>query len=221
MAQKLKGKAAVITGAGSGGIGRAIALAMAEEGASVVVNDIARGPDGKSIADKVVDEIKKAKGIAVANYDTVATMQGGENIIKTATGNFGRIDILVNCAANYTRTPALEVTEKEWDTFINVHLKGHFSCSMAAVREMIKQKSGRIINFSSRAAASGGGNIAYGTVKAGILGFTSGLSNEVKGYGITVNAIVPSADTKLFPGPRPKIPGGLPSSMWLLCRTNG
>jgi NAD(P)-dependent dehydrogenase (short-subunit alcohol dehydrogenase family) len=216
MAQKLKGKSAVVTGGGSGGIGRAVALALASEGAGVVVNDIARDAAGKNIADTVVEEIKKAGGKAVANGDSVATMEGGANIIHTAVSNFGRIDILVNCAGNFKRTPVLEMTEKEWESILSVHLKGHFTCCMAAVREMVKQKSGRIINFSSRAAMSGGGNIAYGSAKAGILGLTLALAVELKNYGITVNCIVPSADTKLFPGPRPKmLGGGLPPSLSL------
>jgi len=216
MVRKLEGKSAVVTGAGSGGIGRAVALTLAAEGAGVVVNDIGRDQNGNRIAEMVVKEIVQAGGKAVASYDSVATMEGGENIIKTATGSFGRIDILVNCAGNYKRTPALEVTEKEWDSIISVHLKGHFACNMAAIREMIKQKSGRIINFSSRAAMSGGGNIAYGSAKAAIVGLTLALALELKDSGITVNCILPSADTKLFPGPRPKVMGGgLPPSLWL------
>lgn len=216
MAQKLRNKSAVVTGAGSGGIGRGVAFTLAAEGAGVVVNDIGRDPDGNSIADKVVKEIKQAGGKAVANYDSVATMEGGENIIKTAISNFGSIDVLVNCAGNYKRTSVLEVTEKEWDSIISVHLKGHFACNMAAIREMVRQKKGRIINFSSRAAMSGGGNIAYGSAKAGIVGLTLALALELKDQGITVNCIVPSADTKLFPGPRPKmLGGGLPASLWL------
>ena len=90
----------MVTGGGNG-IGRAVALALAAEEAKVVVNDIGRDPNGKSIADEVVEEIRKSNGTAVANYDSVATMLGGENIIKTATSNFGRIDILVNCAGNF------------------------------------------------------------------------------------------------------------------------
>jgi 3-oxoacyl-[acyl-carrier protein] reductase len=216
MVRKLEGKSAVVTGAGSGGIGRAVALTLAAEGAGVVVNDIGRDPEGNSIADKVVKEIEQAGGKAVANYDSVAAMEGGENIIKTAVSNFGGIDILVNCAGNYKRTPALELTEKEWDSIISVHLKGHFACDMAAIREMVKRKKGRIINFSSRAAMSGGGNIAYGSAKAAIVGLTLALALELKDHGITVNCILPSADTKLFPGPRPKMMGGgLPPSLWL------
>jgi NAD(P)-dependent dehydrogenase (short-subunit alcohol dehydrogenase family) len=216
MARELQGKSAVVTGAGSGGIGRAVAMTLAAEGAGVVVNDIGRDTDGTNIADKVVMEIKSAGCQAAANYDSVATMEGAQNIIRTAVDNFGNIDILVNCAGNYRRTPVLEVTEKEWDSIMDVHLKGHFACSMAAIPEMVKQKRGRIINFSSRAAMSGGGNIAYGSAKAGIVGLTLALAVELKEHGITVNCIIPSADTKLFPGPRPKVMGGgLPSSLWL------
>jgi NAD(P)-dependent dehydrogenase (short-subunit alcohol dehydrogenase family) len=204
MTQRLKGKSAVVTGGGSGGIGRAVSLALAAEGAKVVVNDIGRDPDGMSIADKVVEEIIKAKGTAVANYDSVTTMQGGENIIKTATSNFGRIDILVNCAGNILRAPIYEMTEEQWNSIINVHLKGHFNCARAAAIEMMKQKNGRIINFSSLAATGIPGHTAYSAAKAGILGLTGALSGDLNEYGITVNVILPSADTKMFPGPRPK-----------------
>jgi len=211
MTQKLKGKAAVVTGGGNG-IGREVALALAAEGAKVVVNDIGREADGKSAADNVVNEITKAKGTAVANYDSVATMAGGENIIKTATSNFGRIDILVNCAGNFRPAKTVELTEEVWDSILDVHLKGHFSCSKAAIAEMVKQKSGRIINISSRAAAFGTANCAYSVAKAGILGFTSMLSEEQKDNGITVNVILPSAQTKLFPGPALSLGDNVPIS---------
>jgi NAD(P)-dependent dehydrogenase (short-subunit alcohol dehydrogenase family) len=206
MDRSLKGKSAVVTGGGSGGIGREIALALAAEGVSVVVNDIARTPDGTNIADQVVQEIEKAGGTAVANHDSVATMEGGQKIIRTAVASFGRIDILINCAGNFLHRSFVDMTESEWDSLNQVHLKGHFSCCKAAVPYMIKQKSGRIINMSSPAATGGGGNPAYATVKAGILGFTSALSMELHQYGITANALLPSADTKLFSGPR-SIPG--------------
>lgn len=181
-----------------------------------MVNDIGRDPDGTYIADKVVEEIAKAGGTAVANYDSVTTMRGGENIIKTAISNFGKIDILVNCAANIRHKSTIEATEEDWDAIMNVHLKGHFSCGKAAALEMIKQKSGRIINFSSGAAGGGGTSSAYSAAKAGILGFTSAMSKELKEHGITVNAILPSAQTKLFPGLRPKRPrAGVPYSLWI------
>jgi NAD(P)-dependent dehydrogenase (short-subunit alcohol dehydrogenase family) len=211
MTQRLKSKAAVVTGSG-GGIGREIALSMAAEGAKVVINDIGKDADGTNAADKVVAEIKKAGGTAVANYDSVATMAGGGNIIKTAISNFGRIDILVNCAGFAKNAPSIEITEKDWDALINVHLKGHFSCTQPAIKEMIKQKSGRIINFSSRAGFlfswSGLGSLPYSTAKAGVVGFTALLSAELKQYNITVNAILPSAITKGFPEPRPRFGGG-------------
>jgi len=211
MTQRLQGKSAVVTGGGDG-IGRAAALALAAEGAKVVVNDIGVGVDGKKVADNVVEEINGAGGQAVANYDSVATIAGGENIVKTATSNFGRINILVNCAGNFKTVKTVDITEDDWDSIMSVHLKGHFSCVKAAVPEMIKQKSGRIINISSRAAALGAASLAYNTAKAGILGFTSMLAAEQKENGITVNAVLPSAETKLFPGPAPSIGDNMPIS---------
>ena len=214
MSTSLKGKSAVVTGSGSGGIGKAVAFLLAEEGAKVVVNDIGRDADGSSIADKTVREITDAGGTAVANYDSVATMEGGENIIKTATENFGRIDILVNCAANIARAPITETTEDIWDAIINVHLKGHYICAKAAAAEMIRQKSGRIINFASLAATGVPNHTAYSSAKAGILGLTGVLASELNEHGITTNVILPSADTKLFPGPRPK-DRPVPPSEWI------
>jgi 3-oxoacyl-[acyl-carrier protein] reductase len=204
MGQFLKDKSAVVTGSGSGGIGKAVAVALAAEGASVVVNDIGRDPEGNFLADKVVQEISADGGIAVANHDSVATVEGGKNIIDTAVKNFGKVDILVNCAGNFKRSPAIEVAEDTWKSIVDVHLNGHFNCCRPAMLEMVKQKSGRIINFSSRAAAGGGGNMAYSAAKAGILGLTAALAGDLKEYGITSNCIIPSADTKLFPGLRPK-----------------
>ena len=212
MVEKLVGKSAVVTG-GGGGIGRAVALDFAAQGAKVVVNDISRASDGSSAADKVVEEIKKAKGTAIANYDSVTTMAGGENIINTAVKNFGKIDILVNCAGNNIAKLIVDQTESEWDSMIAVHLKGHFSCSKAAAKEMIKQKSGRIINISSRAAANYDPalltSVAYASAKGGIISFTATLSAQLKEYGITVNAILPSADTQLFPGRWTRFGGGM------------
>ena len=211
MVQKLKNKSAVVTGGGDG-IGRAVALALAVEGTNVVVNDIGRDTDDNSSAEKVVEEIKATNGRAVANCDSVASMQGGENIIKTAISNFGCIDILVNCAGNFKQVSTMDITEEDWDSIMAVHLKGHFSCGKAAIPEMIKQKSGRIINISSRAATFGAASPAYNTAKAGILGFTSMLAEEQKENGITVNVILPSAQTKLFSGPAPSIGDNMPIS---------
>jgi len=211
MAKKLNGMAAVVTGSGSG-IGREVALALAAEGAKVVVNDVGKDSGGKSFAEIVAKEIKSAGGEAFANNDSVATMAGGENIIRTTTHNFGRIDILVNCAGFSRNAPSAEISEKDWDEIIAVHLKGHFACTQPAIKEMIKQKSGRVINFSSRAgfltAYGGLGSLPYATAKAGIVGFTMLLSAELKQHGITVNGILPSAITKGFPEKRPRFGGG-------------
>jgi len=205
MTGKLTGKVAVVTGAGSiSGIGKEAALAMAAEGAMVVVNDIVKDPDGSRGADRVVNEIKSANGTAVANYDSVASMEGGQKIIRTAISSFGRIDILVNAAGNFKTAPTVEFTEKDWDAILNVHLKGLFACTREAVREMIKQKSGgRIINFTSVAAYTvsmgPGPSAAYCTAKAGILGFTRLLAVELKDYGVTANSLSPIATTALNP----------------------
>lgn len=135
----------VVTGAGRG-IGRATALLMASEGASVVVNDPGVAVDGSGFdrkpADEVVAEIKNQCGAAMANYDTVATVQGGENIIRAAVDNFGRIDILVNNAGIFRPRLITEMSEEDWDATIAVHLKGHFCCTKPAAAAMIRQKSG-------------------------------------------------------------------------------
>jgi 3-oxoacyl-[acyl-carrier protein] reductase len=209
MVNKLEGKIAIITGGGRG-IGRGIALEMAAEGAKVIVNDIGRDNDGSSFADKVVQEIRQNKGIAASQLDSVATMNGGANIIKAALDNFGGINILVNCAGNHWNVPTIDMTEEQWDSIISVHLKGHFACTKAALPHMIQQNYGRIINISSRAAFDGLGNLAYATVKAGILGFTSMLSRELKSYNITVNSVLPSAITELFPGEKGKTGDNMP-----------
>jgi NAD(P)-dependent dehydrogenase (short-subunit alcohol dehydrogenase family) len=206
MTNRLKGKVAVITGSGAG-IGRAAALLMSAEGASIVVNDFGKDKtDDKYFADKVVAEIKATGGKAAANYDTVATMAGGVNIINSAIKNFGRIDILVNNAGNFVKVPTVDLTEAQWDSIINVHLKGLFACAQPALKEMLKQKSGRIINMSSTAAGFGAENV-YCCAKAGVLGFTTSLAQEMTGTGITVNAVLPSAITNLFPSKVVTIPG--------------
>jgi NAD(P)-dependent dehydrogenase (short-subunit alcohol dehydrogenase family) len=205
MAGKLTGKVAVITGAGSEvGIGKETAKAMAIEGAKVVVNDIVKDPSGSMGADRVVNEIKEAGGIAVANYDSVASMEGGRNIIKAAIDNFGKIDILVNTAGNHIGKPTMDYTEQDWDAILGVHLKGLFACTQAALKYMIPQKTGgRIINFTSIGVCSPEldpyASIAYNTAKAAVLGFTRTTSIELNQYGITVNAISPRATTILCP----------------------
>lgn len=206
MADRLKDKVAVVTGSGRG-LGRSMVLAMAKEGAKVVVNDLGGGTDGtgaSKVADEVVAEVKKAGGMAAANYDSVATREGAENIIKTAISNFGRIDILVNNAGILRDRMIWNMTDEEWDGVIKTHLYGHFYCTRAAVvymRESLKegkQKSGRIINFASHAGIEGSpGQPNYAAAKMGIVGFTYSCANALGRYGITCNAVTPLAMTRM------------------------
>src|SRR5262245_9711076 len=142
----LEGKVAVITGSG-GGIGRAEALLFAREGAKVVVNDLGGARDGAgqstNMADEVVREITAAGGTAVANYDSVASAAGAENIVKTAVDAFGRLDVFVNNAGILRDKTLLKMDEAMWDAVINVHLKGTFFCTQVAATQMISQGGGR------------------------------------------------------------------------------
>ena len=197
---KLDGKVAAITGSGRG-IGRGIALLMAKEGAKIVVNDLGASVDGQGVdktpAQQVVEEIKRAGGQAVANADNIATVKGGENLIQTAVDSFGKIDILVNCAGILRDRMIFNMTEEEWDAVVAVHLKGHFCTIRPASALMRQQKSGRIINFSSGSALGAPGQPNYAAAKAGILGLTYSCANALAKYGITCNAIMPGAATRM------------------------
>ena len=214
MGQKLIVKVAVITG-GGGGIGRGVVLAMSAEGASVVVADAGVKPDGTKAADVVVAEVKKLGGQAVSSYDSVTTIISAEKIIDTAVKNFGRVDIVVNCAGNFLPAATVDTTQEQWDAIMAVHLGGHFAVSRAAARQMIKQKSGgSITNFSSLVAfpAFDPRGTSYSTAKAGVMGFTSALAFELKEQGIRVNCIFPQATTQLFAGTNPRGRPGIPAT---------
>ncbi len=204
MAQRLNGRVAIVTGAGRG-IGRAEALLFASEGARVVVNDPGVNPDGTGHDDgpaaKVVAEIKAAGGEAVANFDTVATMEGGENIVKTALDSFGRLDILVNNAGILRDRMVFNMTEEEWDAVIAVHLKGHFTTTRFATQVMRQQRSGRIINTSSESGLGNMGQANYSAAKEGIVGLTRTVARDMGKYGVTCNAIRPRAGTRLVLSP--------------------
>jgi len=199
MTATLKGKVAIVTGSGQG-IGRAIAFLMAQEGASVVVNDLGCAPDGTgtstTLADEVVNEIKSNGWKAIANHDSVITMDGGQRIVNTAVDSFGRLDILVNNAGAYRLSMLEDMTEEDWDIVIATHLKGQFTCIKHAIPIMKRQKSGRIINIASESALGHPGQAQYSTAKAGVLGLTRTLALELGQYGITCNAIRPRAATK-------------------------
>ncbi len=201
MGDRLKGKVAVVTGSGRG-IGRGIALALAEESAKVVVNDLGGTVDGSggspSPADEVVAEIKAKGGEAVANYDSVTTVEGGENIIKTAVDSFGKIDILVNNAGILRDRMIFNMAPEEWDAVIKVHLYGVFNCTRPASILMRQQRSGRIISMSSSTGLRGNsGQANYGAAKAGIAGFTRVVARDLGRYGITVNTISPGGATRM------------------------
>ena len=201
MGDRLKDKVAIVTGAG-GGIGRGEALALASEGAKVVVNDLGGAVDGSGTsqtpADKVVAEIKDMGGDAVANYDSVASWEGGENIVKTAVDSFGKLDILVNNAGVLRDRMVYNMTNEEWDTVMKVHLYGAFYVSRPACILFRQQRSGRIISTSSLAGLGVTvGQPNYGAAKEGIVGFTRQLAMAMGRYGVTCNAIRPNAGTRM------------------------
>jgi NAD(P)-dependent dehydrogenase (short-subunit alcohol dehydrogenase family) len=204
VADRLKDRVAAVTGAGRG-IGRAVALALAAEGASVVVNDYGVAVDGSAPgsgpAQDVVDEIRAAGGRSVASFYSVATVEGGESIVNAAVDNFGRLDVLVNTAGILRDRDFLGMTEEDWDAVIAVHLKGHYCTCRPAAIQMRHQRYGRIINFTSPSALLGAyGQANFAAAKAGVVGLTRVLARELGRNAVTVNAIAPMAETRLTEG---------------------
>jgi 3-oxoacyl-[acyl-carrier protein] reductase len=197
----LDGKVAIVTGGGRG-IGRAVSMLLASEGARVVVNDYGVAVDGSQPSSgpsaEVAEEIRAAGGTAVANYNTVATMEGGEAIVKQALDEFGRLDIVVLVAGILRDRMVFNMTEQEWDDVIAVHLKGHFTVTKPASIIMRQQRSGRIITFTSGSGLRGSsGQANYGAAKAGIAGFTRVVARDLGRYGVTCNSISPGANTRM------------------------
>jgi NAD(P)-dependent dehydrogenase (short-subunit alcohol dehydrogenase family) len=196
-----EGKVAIITGAG-GGLGRSHALELAKRGALVVVNDLGGSVDGQggshTAAQQVVDEIKAVGGEAVANYDSVATPEGGESIVKTAVDAFGRVDIIINNAGILRDASFKNMTKEMLEPIIDVHLKGAFYVTRPAWQLMRDQGYGRIVNTSSGAGVFGNfGQTNYGAAKMGLVGFTRVLAVEGAKNNIKANAIAPVAKTRM------------------------
>jgi NAD(P)-dependent dehydrogenase (short-subunit alcohol dehydrogenase family) len=203
----LDGRVAIVTGAGRG-LGRAHALALADEGAAVVVNDAGVGDSGvgndAAPAEQVVAEIVERGGQAVANLASCADWSAAEAMVGQAVDTFGRLDVLVNNAGILRDRMSFNMTEVDWDAVMNVHLKGHFAPSHFAAahwRARAKQGAevyGRIINTSSESSYLGlVGQVNYATAKAGIVGMTVTMARELERSGVTVNAIAPRARTRM------------------------
>lgn len=196
----LAGKSAIVTGAGRG-IGKEVALLLAREGASVIVNDpgVGRGGEetGEKPADEVVAEIKAAGGTAIANYDSVAEYANAGRMVKQCVDTFGKIDILVNVAGMLRERMIWNMTEDDFDQVISVHLKGHWNMCHHATKVMRTARHGRIINFSSDAFKGSVGQCNYSAAKAGIIGLTRSIARECGRYGITANAMCPMAATRM------------------------
>ncbi len=191
MAGYLKGKSIAVTGAGRG-IGRAVALACAAEGANVVVADYGVGIAGEDptseVADAVVKEITDAGGVAVAVADTVTTMAGGARIVQTAVDTWGRIDGVV-CVAGILRERMLfNMAEDEWDPVVETHLKGTFTVFRHAAALMRKQESGTLIGFAQA---------NYASAKGGIVSLVRSAAVGLHRYGVTANCIAPIARTRM------------------------
>ena len=196
----LDGKVIAITGSGRG-IGRAVALATAAEGAAVVVNDYGVSMDGKEptseVADAVVEEIKAAGGRAVANANSVTTMEGGASIVQSGIDTFGQIDGVV-CVAGILRERMLfNMSQDEWDPVIETHLKGTFTVFRAAAAIFRSQKSGTMIGFTSGAFAASVAQANYSAAKGGIVSLVRSAAAGMQKYGVTANCIAPVAKSRM------------------------
>jgi NAD(P)-dependent dehydrogenase (short-subunit alcohol dehydrogenase family) len=203
----LDGKVAIVTGAGRG-VGKEEALLLAAEGAKVVVNDLGGSAEGEggdeTPAQQVVDEIRAAGGEAAANYDNVADWSGAQSLVDQAVEGYGGLDILVNNAGILRDKMIFNMDEADWDSVINVHLKGHFAPTRFAAaywRERSKAGepvAGRIVNTASESGLFGNaGQANYAAAKAGIASMTIVLARELGRYGVTANCIAPRARTRL------------------------
>ena len=192
---ELKERIALVTGAGQG-IGRAIALKLACEGATVVINDISPS------AEKVADEIKAGGGLSTAILADVSSADDVSRMVEHIISQYNRIDILVNNAGIARDSLVMRMSEEDWDKVLAINLKSVFLCTRAVVKSMLKQRWGRIISIASVIGLIGNpGQANYASAKAGIIGFTKAIAKEVASRGITANAIAPGfIDTEMTKG---------------------
>jgi NAD(P)-dependent dehydrogenase (short-subunit alcohol dehydrogenase family) len=200
----LEGRVAVVTGSGRG-IGRELALCMAGEGATLVVNDVGVSLDGRGTeedpASQVCKEIERLGGQAVPSYDSVTDFDGAARIVATAVDTFGQLDILVNNAGIVRDRTLVKMTEDDFDAVLAVHLKGSFNCARHAAPVMKEAGYGRIVNITSSAGLRGNfGQTNYGAAKAALMGLTFIWALELGRYGITVNAVAPAGATRMTAG---------------------
>jgi NAD(P)-dependent dehydrogenase (short-subunit alcohol dehydrogenase family) len=198
---RFDGRVAVITGAG-GGLGKTYALALAARGARVVANDLGGGKDGTgagtSMADQTVKQIVEAGGEAVANYDSVATPEGGEGIVQAALDHFGGVDIVINNAGILRDKTFAKLEPADLESVLDVHLKGGFYVSQPAFRHMKDKGYGRFVFTASAAGVLGNfGQTNYGAAKMGLVGLSNVLALEGAKYNIRSNVIAPIARTRL------------------------
>ena len=220
---RFDGKVVIVTGAGRN-LGREYALLFAARGASVVVNDLGVGisdTDGVADApasppaDDVVDEIVAAGGAAVANYDTVATPEGGAAIVEAALDAFGTVDVVVNNAGQVRMAPFPELTEAQVDAVIDTQLRGALNVGRPAWRVMAAAGGGRFVNVSSGAAFGGvPGGAVYGMAKMGVIGLTRAMASEGRAVGIAANVIAPYAKTRPVPASARSRPARSSTSGW-------
>jgi NAD(P)-dependent dehydrogenase (short-subunit alcohol dehydrogenase family) len=200
MGNRLQGRVALVTGSGRG-IGSGIARLLAEEGASVIVNDFGGNLDGtggeQTPAQETVNAITAAGGKASPNYGNVASFEDARAMVQQAVDEYGRLDILCHVAGILRDRMVFNMTEEEWDAVLAVHLKGAFNTTRHAVEPMLRQRYGRILVFSSGSGLGSSGQANYSAAKEGMVGFARSLARELGPYGIAVNAIYPGGATRM------------------------